>query len=395
MLISSGDDHDYCEHTHHNGIREITIKSFSSSTGIRRPGFQLLSLVPPSTTSQSSITHADRPCFLPDQVGVYNRVYFPLFILTIVYLLFTNIRLAYQRWIAAGHSFYGDFKSRLSPNMPSNEKLLIAPTLPRRTSERPVPLALPSRKSSQYLPGSILAPNTAMPRPNRLGSAFGIHDPRSSRSAPVSPQTSPGMSYSEDSFYHVQSGLSRTDDEESALDTPSISRRSSYIFMHGGPDFQTPAPLAQEPSSYFMPMQPPAGAGLGLSTPIDNYPTSGSNDMRRANSFTTSNNRSPIGLGPPPTIRRTTMPRMLSTSDWAAAAKAKEKSVLGLMVDSLAQSGASRYGEWRAWEAFRGFVRWLWKARNSVVVRSWREVVAVAWPPAVVWVVVNGLFFLG
>ncbi|TFK73954.1 hypothetical protein BDN72DRAFT_760618 [Pluteus cervinus] len=76
----SGDDHDYCEYTHpalrnnelDSGTREVTVKSLSMAMGVRRPGFQLLSLAqdaPPSL--RSSDKYADTLCHLPDQLGIY------------------------------------------------------------------------------------------------------------------------------------------------------------------------------------------------------------------------------------------------------------------------------------------------------------------------------------
>jgi hypothetical protein len=83
------------------------------------------------------------------------------------------------------------------------------------------------------------------------------------------------------------------------------------------------------------------------------------------------------------------MSRILSTSDWSAAARGKEKSVLGLIMDALpGQRWSSAFG------ALRGFFAWLWRTRNSVLVKSWREAVAIAWPAGVVWLLVNALFFL-
>ncbi|KAH0827465.1 Metallo-dependent phosphatase [Lanmaoa asiatica] len=72
-VVFSGDNRDYCEVIHEepgsdlqaNAIREVTVKSFSPSRHIRRPGFQLLSLVPPSS-SPTGPTFADAPCHLPD-----------------------------------------------------------------------------------------------------------------------------------------------------------------------------------------------------------------------------------------------------------------------------------------------------------------------------------------
>ncbi|KAH9978753.1 Metallo-dependent phosphatase-like protein [Lactifluus volemus] len=80
-LIFSGDDHDYCEYTHHfleSSIPEVTVKSLSIAMGVRRPGFQLLSLFEETRIS------AYRPCALPDQLHAYIWVYSPLVFVTIL-----------------------------------------------------------------------------------------------------------------------------------------------------------------------------------------------------------------------------------------------------------------------------------------------------------------------
>ncbi|KAI0915723.1 hypothetical protein AcV5_010470 [Taiwanofungus camphoratus] len=99
-LVLSGDDHDYCEYVHtipttNNGdasasahVKEVSVKSFSMAMGIREPGFQLLSLFPPS--SRPSTTVADIPCLLPDQLGIYLSIYVPLFIFSLSVLLLAN-----------------------------------------------------------------------------------------------------------------------------------------------------------------------------------------------------------------------------------------------------------------------------------------------------------------
>jgi ethanolamine phosphate phosphodiesterase len=76
----------------------VTVKSFSLANQIRRPGFQLLSLVsPPFTASHSVHTFADRPCFLPDQYSIYGSVYGPFLLLTILLLFFSNLYRARQQ----------------------------------------------------------------------------------------------------------------------------------------------------------------------------------------------------------------------------------------------------------------------------------------------------------
>ena len=96
--VFSGDDHDYCEVIHRDytppetpGILEITVKSMSWAMGIRRPGFQMLSLWNPiddngvplpaspgshgaadvaSTARSTAQTHL---CLLPNQLSIFIR----------------------------------------------------------------------------------------------------------------------------------------------------------------------------------------------------------------------------------------------------------------------------------------------------------------------------------
>lgn len=260
-MVFSGDDHDYCDVTHANHIREVTIKSFSASAGVRRPGFQLLSLVPPRP-GQTSL--ADKPCSLPDQIGAYYNVYAPLAILTLAFLLITNIRRA---WFSSSSPI------PLSKREKEPSKFL------RQT-------ALPTRKSQQHL--SALTMTT--PRERHSSPA---------PSAPTSPLVSPMIGFEDD----LEQGMS-----------PSMSRRSSY------------------------------GAELDSTA-------------------------------------RPRQPRMLSASDWAAAARAKDVSVLSLATDSR---GPLRRAH--------GFIRWLWRSRNSVWGKSWREFFTVVGPGVLVWGVVNAFF---
>ncbi|KAG0700730.1 Metallo-dependent phosphatase-like protein [Suillus ampliporus] len=113
FLIFSGDDHDYCEYSHplpvpsasgSTTVREITVKSFSMAMGIRRPGFQLLSLTStvPSFETLTQLPNSppsllDTPCFLPDQLGIYLSVYLPFIVLSVLSLLAFNIHRALTR----------------------------------------------------------------------------------------------------------------------------------------------------------------------------------------------------------------------------------------------------------------------------------------------------------
>lgn len=108
-MAFSGDDHDYCEYVHelppshgdpwagHQTVKEVTVKAFSMAMGVRRPGVQLLSLLPPSymeehhSTSISVRTIQDSPCFLPDQLGIYLSVYFPFTLFSLLTLFISNV----------------------------------------------------------------------------------------------------------------------------------------------------------------------------------------------------------------------------------------------------------------------------------------------------------------
>jgi hypothetical protein len=78
----SGDDHDYCEVVHSDyasrhdrGIREITVKSISWAMGVRKPGFQLVSLWNPVDEKGESLrdgpTLQTHLCLLPDQLSIF------------------------------------------------------------------------------------------------------------------------------------------------------------------------------------------------------------------------------------------------------------------------------------------------------------------------------------
>lgn len=76
--------------------------------GIRRPGFQLLSLIStvpsPDHITQIPVSpplHA--PCLMPDQLGIYFFIYIPLVLLSLLILLAFNITrvhggIGYQPW---------------------------------------------------------------------------------------------------------------------------------------------------------------------------------------------------------------------------------------------------------------------------------------------------------
>ncbi|KAF8897093.1 hypothetical protein CPB84DRAFT_1781548 [Gymnopilus junonius] len=105
LIVFSADNRDYCDYTHvlpgsrvdgnnqANAIREVTVKSFSISVHIERPGFQLLSLVDPAVVANPSFSSfADRACALPNQFHVYSSFYFPCICITILLFFVLNFR---------------------------------------------------------------------------------------------------------------------------------------------------------------------------------------------------------------------------------------------------------------------------------------------------------------
>lgn len=80
--VFSGDDHDYCEVDHmytgdQGKVKEITVKSFAWTMGIRRPGFLLVSMWNPTNGGLEAAvgvpTVQSQLCLLPDQIGTFVR----------------------------------------------------------------------------------------------------------------------------------------------------------------------------------------------------------------------------------------------------------------------------------------------------------------------------------
>lgn len=105
--VFSGDDHDYCEVIHrgysskNGGIREITVKSISWAMGVRRPGFQMVSLWNPIDARGNRIgnglkekTLESHLCLLPDQLAIFIRYGLSLGC-TVLVLFVRAFRMAY------------------------------------------------------------------------------------------------------------------------------------------------------------------------------------------------------------------------------------------------------------------------------------------------------------
>lgn len=322
------------------------------------------------------------PCLLPDPQGIYTRLYVPLAIVTVLWLFVSNARAAIDRmgWSVGQLTD----KVRSSPAMADtaffygNSNSLSS----SRRQERPVPLTLPSRKSSQQLismnPSAVASSSMTRVRSGPLTPSR-----RSSRSAPVSAQSSPRILAFDDD------DLERGGDDYPPSEC--LSRKSSSGSLRASKDdylAPTGKPVSSEPSSYFLPL-PNAGAnaGIGLGLGSGSRPASPASSIgRRVSSSNLANYpSSPYHAG-----RRYATPRV--PSDWSSAAKAKDTTVLGLMFDTASVRGWRR---WLSWETiWRGW-RWFWAGawRHGVLAKSWRETLAVAWPTALVWIGINAMFF--
>lgn len=58
---------------------------------VRRPGFQLLSLLPKQYWIDDTTTHADQICLMPDQLSIYLSTYTPLLLVSLLIVFLLNI----------------------------------------------------------------------------------------------------------------------------------------------------------------------------------------------------------------------------------------------------------------------------------------------------------------
>lgn len=130
--VFSGDDHDYCDVVHRYNVGSIgknrspkpatvpetTVKSFSWAMGVRKPGFQLLSLWNPVDATGESLsgslpTVQTHLCILPDQIGILIN-YGKLAGLTILLLLVRAVLIAIRGVSSSDTDEESDTLSELS-----------------------------------------------------------------------------------------------------------------------------------------------------------------------------------------------------------------------------------------------------------------------------------------
>lgn len=130
------------------------MKSFSMAMGIRRPGFQLLSLTStiPSFETLTQLPNSppsplDTPCFLPDQLGIYLNIYIPFTILSLLSLLAFNIHRTHtrnnkqqqRRSVVSPRSSYCDFSASRATSEYELSRRLLGRSNAEDTDEDPLP----------------------------------------------------------------------------------------------------------------------------------------------------------------------------------------------------------------------------------------------------------------
>lgn len=83
---------------------------------VRRPGFQLLSLLPSDLREENSPTFGDTPCLLPDQIRIYLNVYLPLFALSLLAVFVSNV-------VGARRAFHSKTSSNLGAGLSFREDI--------------------------------------------------------------------------------------------------------------------------------------------------------------------------------------------------------------------------------------------------------------------------------
>jgi hypothetical protein len=355
-LAFSGEDHDVCELTHPNGVREVTVKTFSTGMGITHPGFQMLSLVPADPADPAAPTHADMSCNLPDQLGIYSQIYLPLALVTLVVLFVVNVRRSFKRRKPAYLNLSGLNSGAATGGASSSTAL--SPN--------------PSRRPSMI--GTLKSPRIPATGLMAMGGMTPLMGPSafrraSSRSVPPSPFGSPRIGY-----------MSELPDEGSdAVAFPPSASGSIYGHYGGYPDesSQSPSPIDEEGamgSSYFLPLPTPSANGSSA-----NLPSSIGLGLGLSSA-----NGSSLGLGTsrPGQTRRVT--RMSEKDSRALSIAAGEQSILSSLWDDLRSSAGCSGGDRGKGSSSRDGLLSRWCGE------SWR----VFWPAAATFTLINVYYTL-
>ncbi|KAJ9111075.1 hypothetical protein QFC19_001273 [Naganishia cerealis] len=394
----SGDDHDYCEYWHPTGVKETTLKAFSMAMGVNRPGFQLMSLVPPTVqqgVSTPQPTFADVPCLLPDQLQIYFRFYIPLAAVCILVIFYLNLKRAiakYGGWTIGTGGIVPDVSPTPRSSGVFNSGYNSVGLTPYREKSPTI-----SRKSSQILKMSHLTDEPASSSMNGPSSGGGTARSRPgnirriTKSAPVSPLASPKVGPK------LFPAVPLVGDEEDSMYSGGPTTGEALYMGHGSAPRSlrgsTSAGMGYgDPEGLFLSVNNEKHHRAGPNTNTDDpsyllpLPDSG-NSLNRGYASPSSGGG---GARPRPLSRKTS--RMMSTpSDWISAAKAKDMTVMQLVFDTETRTRNRRLRILKQRLAVMG--RWL-GGTNGVLAKTAKEVWTVVWPTVIVWIAINALFFL-
>lgn len=149
-------------------VREVTVKSISMAMGVRRPGFQLLSLASglvDGELPEGEKTYADTPCFLPDQLEIYTHRYLPLFVISLLVLAVSN-----YREFGPGSGSGSGSRARLAMGRGRPSSLILPST---RYESSPWTLANPFDKHRSRSPSPVSLSGARTPRPSSTPYANG------------------------------------------------------------------------------------------------------------------------------------------------------------------------------------------------------------------------------
>ncbi|KIJ67631.1 hypothetical protein HYDPIDRAFT_84298 [Hydnomerulius pinastri MD-312] len=246
--VFSGDNRDYCEVTHEipgsdvsaettATIREVTVKSFSPARHVHRPGFQLLSLVPPSSVSPSGPTFADAPCHLPDTFRIFHSIYLPCLVLTGIALLYLNVSPSRHRRRFSTLSPVS--LTRHSPSRPSSPppgpESAIWSAWPTRRQKGPTsptsPLPSARIPSAKAVPSYRASPIPGTPQGSPLLSPITLFPPEDEE-AEAEDHLNPAQYSLRRDFHHHQNGGwlgENEDDQERDHPAPEAHRSAPYF----------------------------------------------------------------------------------------------------------------------------------------------------------------------
>ncbi|KJA28341.1 hypothetical protein HYPSUDRAFT_129610 [Hypholoma sublateritium FD-334 SS-4] len=222
LVVFSGDNHDYCDYTHvvpgspsenqePKSVREVTVKSFASSPHIKRPGFQLLSLVDPVKASGSDTnSFADSLCLLPDQHNIHMTMYLPSLLVTFIILITLQYRTL-----------------RRKPLRKIDTRTAFTPS--PRSSGRNTPVFNTDSAQLPYFHTIFGSPCATLPSDTRTPHSSSASTVHPVASMPGSPTLSSPTSFLGPSL----SSRKRSGDYDDVMyATHYVSRRDSYVFRH-------------------------------------------------------------------------------------------------------------------------------------------------------------------